>query len=401
MITQNLSDPLLKDLLQHARPVKGRAAEDCFISSAEFAALDVSHEWMIDRTMVRSEPLILGGPKKSLKTSVVLDLAISLAAGFNTRFLGKFDVSGPYRVGLISGESGQPTLKKKALAVCKAKGLSLTDLKIHWRFRMPSFSVVEERDAIAEYVRENRLEVMIFDPMYLGLFAENSNVSAGNVLQMGPLLQKVVDTCLPYDCTPILVHHTKKLDQKNSRRPLDLDDLSQSGFAEFARQWILLSRRKDYLDGSGLHELWMRSGGSAGHSSLWGIDVDEGSSNAGIAGERWEVTARTFSQIKQEKESEKSEEQKDKTNPVVSRVVDYLEKNPGGDTKTGIREALKLNNSNTTNAINMALAKEFIVAGQVVKGNGSSYPGFLITPTKNDHPDNPDNTVGLECPAVV
>ena len=49
----------------------------------------------------------------------------------------------------------------------------------------------------------------------------------------------------------------------------------------------------------------------------------------------------------------------------------------------------------------MALAKEFIVAGQVVKGNGSSYPGFLITPAKNDHPDHPDNTVGLECPAVV
>jgi RecA-family ATPase len=203
MITQNLSDPLLKDLLQHARPVKGRAAEDCFISSSEFAALDVSHEWMIDRTMVRSEPLILGGPKKSLKTSIVLDLAISLAAGFNTRFLGKFDVERPYRVGLISGESGKPTLKKKALAVCKAKGLSLPDLKIHWRFRMPSFSVDEEREAIAEYVRENRLDVMIFDPMYLGLFSENSNVSAGNVLQMGPLLQKVVDTCLPYGCTPV------------------------------------------------------------------------------------------------------------------------------------------------------------------------------------------------------
>lgn len=181
----------------------------------------------------------------------------------------------------------------------------------------------------------------------------------------------------------------------------ELDDMSQSGFAEFARQWILLSRRKDYLDGSGLHELWMRSGGSAGHSSLWGLDVDEGGSKAGIAGERWEVTARTVNQIKQEKDSEESAEQKDKINPVVSRVVDYLEKKPGGDTKTGIREALKLNNSNTTNAINMALAKELIVAGQVVKGNGSSYPGFLITPAKNDHPDNPDNTVGLECPAVV
>lgn len=401
MIAQNPSDPLLMDLLQHAHPVKGRAADDCFISSAEFASLDVSHEWMIDRTMVRYEPLILGGPKKSLKTSVVLDLAISLAAGFNTRFLGKFDVEQPYRVGLISGESGKPTLKKKALAVCKVKGLNLADLKIHWRFRMPSFSVVEERDAVAEYVRENRLEVLIYDPMYLGLFAENSNVNAGNVMQMGPLLQKVADTCLPYDCTPVLVHHTKKLGQKDSRRPLDLDDMSQSGFAEFARQWILLSRRRDYLDGSGLHELWMRSGGSAGHSSLWGIDVDEGSSKAGIAGERWDVTVRTFSQIKQEKEAEKADVQKDKTNIWAERVVEFLKKTPGGETKAQIAKALKINGGKVKEAVCLALAKEMIIPGKVVKDNGVEYDVFLIAPTVCEHPDNPDTQDGLECPAVV
>ncbi len=398
MITPNPCDPFLQDLFQHARPVKGRTADDCFISSSEFAALDVSHEWMIDRTMVQYEPLILGGPKKSLKTSVVLDLAISLAAGFNTRFLGKFDVEHPYRVGLISGESGKPTLKKKALAVCKAKGLSLTDLKVHWRFRMPSFSVDEEREVIAEYVRENKLDVMIFDPMYLGLFAANTNISAGNVLQMGPLLQKVVDTCLPYDCTPILVHHTKKLDYRTSKKPLDLDDLSQSGFAEFARQWILLSRRSPYRDGSGLHELWMRAGGSAGHSALWGLDVDEGGSKNGIAGEHWDVKVRTSSQLKQEKDTEKTEEQKDHANYLVNRLVEYLENTPDGDTKTAIREALKVNNANVTKVIDLALAKDLIVAGKVKKGT-KTHNGFLLAPSNEEHPDNPDNPDGHGCPA--
>lgn len=181
-----------------------------------------------------------------------------------------------------------------------------------------------------------------------------------------------------------------------------LDDLSQSGFAEFARQWILLSRRKDYVDGSGQHELWMRSGGSAGHSSLWGLDVNEGSSKTGIAGERWEVTARTSSQIKQEKDIEKADGDQGKENALVNRLVEHLEKTPTGDTKTGIREALKISGSNVTKAINLALAKELVVAGKVVKGN-SSWDGFMIAQTADqpdlDHPDNPDTQDGLECPA--
>ena len=400
MSAQNPSDTLLEDLLQHARPVKGQAADDCFISSAEFAALDVSHEWMIDRTMVRYEPLVLGGPKKSLKTSVVLDLAISLAAGFNSRFLGKFDVERPYRVGIISGESGKPTLQRKAITICKTKGLNLANLPIQWRFRMPRISIDAEQQTLAEHVREHKLEVMIFDPMYLALLAENPHANAGNVLQMGPLLQKVVDTCLPYDCTPILVHHTKKLGPRDGNRPLDLDDLSQSGFAEFARQWILLSRRSLYLDGSGQHELYMKSGGSAGHSSLWGIDIDEGSSNAGMTGERWDVTVRTSIQIKKQKEIEKSEGQKDEANHLVNRVVEHLESTPDGDTKTGIREALKINNKNATKAIELALARGLITAGQVVKKT-KSHPAFLIVPSNDGHPDNPDTQDGLECPAVV
>ena len=109
---------------------------------------------------------------------------------------------------------------------------------------------------------------MIFDPICLGLLRDNPNANTSDVLQMGPMLQKVVDICIPHKCTPVLVHHTKKLGKNEAYRLLDLDDLSQAGFAESARQWLLLSRRSEFVDECGHHELWMLTGGSA-----WSIDI--------------------------------------------------------------------------------------------------------------------------------
>ena len=398
MISENPGQLLFQDLVANANPVEGRAADDSFISSAEFASINVSHEWMIEKTLVRHEPLILGGPKKSLKTGIVLDLAISLAAGFNTRFLGKFYIKQPYHVGLISGESGKATLKRKAEAICESKGLSLADLPIQWRFKMPQFADFAQRDEIIEAVREHRLDVMIFDPMYLGLLTENTSANAGNVLHMGPILQQVVDTCLPYDCTPILVHHTKKLGLKDKFRPLDLDDLSQAGFAEFARQWILLSRRTGYQDGSGQHELWMRCGGSAGHSALWGVNVDEGQYSGGLTGSQWAVQLQTAKDIRESKEAQKENANKTDLANQIEMIVEHLGARPEGDTKTGIREALNVNNKKITDVLNEAVKQEIVEEVKVTKNN-KTWDGYRLTAHCDAHPDNPDSQDGLECPA--
>jgi hypothetical protein len=52
-----------------------------FSSDAEFAAADLRLEWLVPGVFVRGQPAIVGGPSKSLKTSVMADMAISLASG--------------------------------------------------------------------------------------------------------------------------------------------------------------------------------------------------------------------------------------------------------------------------------------------------------------------------------
>jgi hypothetical protein len=86
--------------------------------------------------------------------------------------------------------------------------------------------------------------------------------------------------------TLILVHHYTKAAARSLEVPV-LEDLSQSGFAEFARVWWLIGRREEY-DHKGNHKLWLNAGSSVGFSGLFEVDISEGfPSDEG--GRHWEV----------------------------------------------------------------------------------------------------------------
>jgi hypothetical protein len=135
-----------------------------------------------------------------------------------------------------------------------------------------------------------------------------------------------------------LVHHCKRSGIE-TRGHLPSRHLSWSGFQEYARAWLLLGRRERYAPGSGLHRLWLSMGGSAGHSMLFALDVNEGTSNGGAL-RTWDVRLRAASDAREEAAEERQRERDQqhlaKVETLTERILEALATGP--DTKRGIRE---------------------------------------------------------------
>jgi hypothetical protein len=139
----------------------------------------------------------------------------------------------------------------------------------------------------------------------------------------------------------------------------------------------------------------MRTGGSAGHSSAWSIDIQEGTLSNDMLGQKWEVKVRSCKSFIQEKEKQKEEETQDKLNRRILKIVDYLSQQPTGDTQSGIKDSLGMSGKVALEAINVAIARDLIKPQLMKKGN-RDYKAYVL---KNAHPDNPDKPDGQDSPS--
>jgi hypothetical protein len=303
--------------------------------------------------LVANQPAVIGGPQKVLKTTIALDLALSMAAGYP--WLGTFECATPKRVAVLSGESGAFTIQETARRVCAAKGLSLADLgdNLRWQFTLPQFARMEQLEALRAGLERDPVEVVIADPLYLSRLAGSDGaVRAENLYETGPLLLRIAQACLSAGATPALCHHTKRAAGRDGE-PLDLTDLAFSGVAEFARQWLLLSRRKDYEPGTGSHQLWLNVGGSVGHGGLWAADVEEGVIDDNFQGRKWEVTVRNRAQSREALSAEVERKHAQQVREDGSKVLLALDKIANADGVAGytqVRSIACLNNDRMTRA---------------------------------------------------
>ena len=229
---------------------------------------------------------------KRLKTSVLVDLAFSLAtAGY---FLGKFRVPVAVAAGIMSAESGLATLKETIHAAARAAGVDPSTVhNLIISDRVPQLNSLEHLDAVTEFLDRFGLVVLIIDPAFLAM----DGADAGNLFIQGQLLRRISELCQERGVTLVLCHHTRKA-AGVAYEPLELASISWSGFAEFARQWLLINRREPYIPGTGSHRLWLTVGGSVGHGGLWGLNVEEGVYTV-EDGRYWQVKVLDPSEVKE------------------------------------------------------------------------------------------------------
>ncbi|MCA8999220.1 MAG: AAA family ATPase, partial [Planctomycetaceae bacterium] len=354
------------------------------IPSSEFATADYRLDYWVDDVLTVGQPAIIAGQSKSLKTSIAIDLGISIASG--GKFLGEHRVLRPGTVGVISGESGEATLQNTAQRICTCKGLDLAELPIIWEFNIPQISSPEHVQELRRHIQRHKIEVLILDPAYLALLDEESAKHASNVFAMGAVLRQLSRLIADLGVTLVLVHHvTKGAARANTRlgEPPELEDMAMAGFAEFARQWFLIGRRKAYVDNSGHHELWFRWGGSAGHGGLSGLDIREGRKKD-VGGRYWQVTVRDAAECFQELESKEEARSREKKEAKQEREIEediqkletVFKKFPAGETVRELAAAAKLSNERARKALNAMEDDKQAERCEVTKANGQTYPGF-------------------------
>jgi hypothetical protein len=173
---------------------------------------------------------------------------------------------------MMSGESSRLTITKAAERIARSKGISdLSECGVRWSFDLPKLTDEKSLTKLRRFVERWQLEAIIIDPAYLAI--PMSPASAGCSFVVGDYLRQSLSR-LREDtgATPVLMHHSK---DRPGKRPA-LSDLQWAGFGDWARQWVLLSRRKPYsAQRPTQHSLYLQIGSPIGHSSAWTLEIED------------------------------------------------------------------------------------------------------------------------------
>jgi hypothetical protein len=367
-----------------------------FIDSATFFGQEYRVDYLIDDLTAKDQPSTLGGPSKTLKTSLLVAKVVSLATG--TPYLGRFNVPRPVRCGIISGESGKAVIQSTARHVCTAQGVTTADLgRVLWSFSLPTLTDRDHLRVLQKEITDNGLEYVAIDPFYLSIVAGRTGVDMKDMFQVGPILADVAAACLDVGCTPEIAHHFVK-NRENTFAAPELNDLAFAGFNQFVAQWMLVAPRERYDAEVGLFKLTLSYGGRAGHSGELAVDIEVGKREAGVDRRCWKVTVATPSEVRDAKKEEADQKRKDrelqKAVEKNSEELRQLERataafrKHGGMTQRGLKAALGVGYDTAGRLLFLLTDNGTIEPGDVVVATGTgnrTVPGYVLK-TGEDRP---------------
>lgn len=320
------------------------------VPASDFCLHDIHREYVVEDFLADNEPMVIGGASKSLKTTVALDLAISIATG--TPFVGQFKVPVARRVLFVSGESGETTTQETLKQICKGRDIGTDQLsQLHIGFHLPKLDDPACVDDLMKELKEKDIGICVIDPLYRSLRAGND---ASNVYSMGEKLELIAEKLHRAGVLCVLLHHFRKQGHTYEEAP-ELEELSQSGIAEFGRQFLLLKRRSQYqMDGK--HTLWFSWGGSAGHQGLKMLESDSGTYQSGLTWDTELITPQEWGdrnkQAKEEKEEGEVQDQRE-------LVIESLREN-SPMTKPELMKAVKTNRQKIERVVSLLEAEGLV-----------------------------------------
>jgi len=167
-------------------------------------------QWLIQDLWGACAVGIIGGSPKACKSTLALDLAVSVASG--TACLGRFEVHTPGPVVVYLAEDALSRVRDRVAQLCQYRGLSLSSLDLHV-VTATSLRLDLERDrcALDQTLTALRPKLLVLDPLVrLHRLDENSATDISGLLGFLREINRRHQLAL------VLVHHMAK----RSRRDL-------------------------------------------------------------------------------------------------------------------------------------------------------------------------------------
>jgi hypothetical protein len=172
-------------------------------------------EWLLEPVLVRGTIALLHGMPKAGKSELALALAVALARGVWP--WGEWRVPRAVRVGIFSFEDSLRRLGRRLLRYGEG------EWPLIWpRGHVPRVELPVDEVRLIDFIRQNRLEVLIVDVLLYTIGGANENSSS----EMHPwcaALGRIVEAT---DCALVILHHARK---KPAGRADSFDDVREAG----------------------------------------------------------------------------------------------------------------------------------------------------------------------------
>lgn len=175
--------------------------------------------WLVEGWWTRQSHGIVAGEPKSFKSTLALDLMVSIASG--KPFLGQFEVVEKGPVLLVQNENASWIIKDRLTKIRASKGLigkveRINDTRFNVTFppELPihyvnqqgfNFSNEEHRLLLEQAILEIKPKLLVLDPLYL-LFDGDIN----SAKELNPILGWLLQLKEKYNLSLMMIHHWRK-----------------------------------------------------------------------------------------------------------------------------------------------------------------------------------------------